>query len=94
MRTGIPGEEIPPPNINLSGLYDNILFSYHAETIQTDLSNGGPQYRREPATDNATRRLFHAGKYQAKGCHQLRGLRSISAATNPPATLVAPKVAC
>jgi len=70
----------------------NRFFSYHAGTVQTDLSSARPQCRREPGTDYATWKLFHAGKYQAKGCHPLSGLLSVSAATNPPGTLVAPEV--
>lgn len=98
VRTGVSREEIvwpsfPPPNINLSGLHDSILLLYHTETIQTDLSNSRSQYTREPAANNARCGLYHAAKYQIKGCHQLCGLLSVCVASNPPGRLIALKVA-
>ena len=39
----------PAPNIYLAGLHDNILFSYHGETIQAHRSNARPQYTSETA---------------------------------------------
>lgn len=50
-----------PPSTYFSGLHDNNLLLDSAETVQAHCSNSKPQHTSEPATDNATWRLLHAG---------------------------------
>lgn len=74
------------PNTFFTGLHDNNLPLDSAEAIQAHHSHSRPQHTSEPATDKVLWRLFHAGSCWAKGCHQLSGLLSASAATKPPAS--------